>query len=128
MKRISTITFMFIAVAFSFAQENDVTVNSKINRVTVFLEGAQVTRLGTVPLKPGVSVLTFAGISPGIQEQSIQVEGPASVKILSVSFKVNYLQELKVPEKIAALEEERRRLWANVTQEKSLDTLLLDTR
>ena len=75
----------------------------------------------TVTLKPGVSLLTFPAIAPGIQEQSIQAEAPAGVKILSVSFKVNYLEEVKVPEKIAALEEERRRLWMSLTQEKSLE-------
>ena len=38
-----------------------------------------------------------------------------------MSFKVNYLEEIKVPEKIAALEEERRRLWMSLAQEKSLE-------
>ncbi len=99
----------------------DLSVKSKIENVTVFLEGAQVTRHATVVLKPGVSILTFPGIAPGIQEQSIQVEGPPSVKILSVSFRVNYLDEIKVPEKIAGLEEDRRKLLQLVAQERSLE-------
>ena len=99
----------------------DLNVKSKIENVTVFLEGAQVTRHATVGLKPGVSILTFPGIAPGIQEQSIQVEGPSAVKILSVSFRINYLDEIKVPEKIAGLEEERRKLLALVAQERSLE-------
>ena len=121
MKRTFTIALVFSCFFLCHAQETDLTVKSKIERVTVFLEGAQVTRLATVSLKPGVSLLTFPAIAPGIQEQSIQAEAPAGVKILSVSFKVNYLEEVKVPEKISALEEERRRLWMSLTQEKSLE-------
>ena len=120
MKRIFTIVLLGYCV-FSKAQEIDLNVKSKIAQVTVFLEGAQVTRHATVSLKPGVSVLTFPGIAPGIQEQSIQVEGPPTVKILSVSFRVNYFAEIKVPEKIAALEEDRRKLWASLDQEKSVE-------
>ncbi|HYI78923.1 MAG TPA: DUF4140 domain-containing protein, partial [Chryseolinea sp.] len=100
MKRTFTILLVFSCCLLSNAQEADLTVKSKIERVTVFLEGAQVTRLGTISLKPGVSMLTFPGIAPGIQEPSIQVEVPPSIKILSVSFKVNYVEEIKVPEKI----------------------------
>jgi hypothetical protein len=121
MKRTFTIALVFSCFFLCHAQETDLIVKSKIERVTVFLEGAQVTRLGTVFLKPGISLLTFPAIAPGIQEQSIQAEAPAGIKILSVSFKVNYLEEIKVPEKIAALEEERRRLWMSLAQEKSLE-------
>ena len=121
MKRTFTIALVFSCFFLCHAQETDLTIKSKIDHVTVFLQGAQVTRLANVTLKPGVSLLTFPAIAPGIQEQSIQAEAPTGVKILSVSFKVNYLEEVKVPEKIAALEEERRRLWMSLAQEKSLE-------
>ena len=47
MKRTFTIALVF-SCFLGRAQEADLTVKSKIERVTVFLEGAQVTRLGTV--------------------------------------------------------------------------------
>ena len=112
---------MFCLFLSAPAQENEIEVKSKIDNVTVFLEGAQVSRRANVSLKPGVNILTFSSIAPQIQEQSIQVEAPSAVTILSVAFKVNYMQELKAPEKISALEEERRRLWASLAQEKSLE-------
>ena len=117
---------MFCLSLFAAAQENEIDVKSKIDHVTVFLEGAQVSRNANVTLKPGVSILTFPGIAPEIQEQSIQVEAPSSIKILSVSFKVNYMQGLKVPDKISALEEERRKLWASLAEEKSLEEVYLE--
>ncbi len=120
MKKIFTIVLIGCCV-YGKGQEMDLNVKSKIENVTVFLEGAQVTRHATVGLKPGVSILTFPGIAPGIQEQSIQVEGPSTVKILSVSFRINYLNEIKVPEKIASLEEDCRKLLALVAQERSFE-------
>ena len=102
-----------------FAQEPSQQVNSKIAQVTVFLEGAQVTRSTSVNLKQGVSNLSLPGIAAGIQEQSIQVDGPSAVKILSVSFRVNYLDNVQKPEKVASLEGERRRLLTLIAEEKS---------
>lgn len=113
--------FVLSLSLFAEAQENEVDVKSKIDHVTVFLEGAQVSRQANISLKPGISILRFPGIAPDIQEQSIQVEAPAGIKILAVSFKVNYLEGLKAPERILALEEERRKLSASLTQEKSLE-------
>jgi len=120
MKTIFTIAFLAWA-AWSIAQESEQNVKSKIDQVTVFLEGAQVTRHVNLSLKQGVSMLTLTGIAPNIQEQSIQVEGPPAVKILSVSFRVNYLDQIKKPEKIGALEVEHRKLQALLTQEKAVE-------
>ena len=111
---------MLCLIFSATAQENEIDVKSKIDQVTVFLEGAQVSRRANVSLKPGVNILTFSGVAPQIQEQSIQVEAPSIIKILAVSFKVNYMEQLKAPERISALEEERRKLWVNLAQEKSL--------
>lgn len=111
-------TLLCCAIHMLSSAQEDQKIKSSIKQVTVFLEGAQVTRQATVPLKSGITTLTLTGISPAIQEQSIQVEAP-SVKILSVSFRVNFLEEFKKPEKIAALEHERKRLTALITQEAS---------
>jgi hypothetical protein len=114
---------MMISVSsiLGFAQEIAQDVHSKIAQVTVFLEGAQVTRAASVSLKQGVSNLSVPGIAAGIQEQSIQVDGPSSVKILSVSFRVNYFDNVQKPEKVASLESDRRRLYALIAEEKSRD-------
>ena len=120
MKRIYTIALLLASLTTVTAQEAEQIVSSKINQVAVFLQGAQITRHASVPLKAGVSILTLTGIAPAIQQQSIQVDGPASVKILSVSFRINYMEEHKKPEKIKLLEGERKRLAALIAQEKSI--------
>lgn len=121
MKRTFTIVLVLSCCLIGHAQEAELNIKSRIDYVTVFLDGAQVTRNATVSLKPGVSILKFPGIAPGIQEQSIQVEAPSNVKIMSVSFRVDYMEEIKAPEKIAGLEEERRKLWASLAQEKAME-------
>ena len=119
MRTIVTIMMLAGSSILGFAQEITQDVNSKIAQVTVFLEGAQVTRAASVNLKQGVSNLSVPGIAAGILEQSIQVDGPSTVKILSVSFRVNYLDHVQKPEKVASLESERRRLHALIAEEKS---------
>lgn len=118
MKSLSTISLMLIVLS-AYAQDAEIDLTTKIKKVTVFLEGAQVTRQSSVNLRPGVSLLKLSGISSAVQEQSIQVEGTSGVKILSVSFKVNYLNEIKKPEKIAQLESERRKWMAQLRVEQS---------
>ena len=125
MKRIYTIAFLLASLTTA-AQEAEQTVSSKINQVAVFLQGAQITRHASVPLKAGVSILTLTGIAPAVQQQSIQVDGPASVKILSVSFRINYMEEHKKPEKIKLLDAERKRLTTLITQEKSIQEVYLE--
>jgi len=121
MKSTITLILLMVFAMIARAQETEQTVSSKIKQVTVFLQGAQIMRHATVPLKGGVSILSLTGIAPAIQQQSIQVDGPASVKILSVSFRVNHLEEHKKPEKIKLLESERKRLAALIAQEKTTE-------
>jgi hypothetical protein len=119
MRTIVTAIILIGCSILTFAQEATQDVTSKISKVTVFLEGAQITRSSSVNLKPGVSSLSLTGIAAHIQEQSIQVDGPSAVKILSVSFRVNYLDNVRKPERITFLESERRRLHAQIAEERS---------
>src|SRR5688572_16589157 len=119
MRTIVTTMMISVSSILGFAQEIAQDVHSKIAQVTVFLEGAQVTRAASVSLKQGVSNLSVPGIAAGIQEQSIQVDGPSSVKILSVSFRVNYFDNVRKPERVTLLEGERRRLLSQIAEERS---------
>jgi hypothetical protein len=116
MKSILTLLWVML-LRMSMAQDNPVTVNSTIKQATVFLEGAQVTRQGNVNLSSGVSVLVFKNVSPKVVEQSIQAEATNAVKILSVSFGVDYFEAKQKPAKIALLEAEKKKLAAHLRQE-----------
>jgi hypothetical protein len=84
-------------------------VSSKVEKVIVFLDGAQVTRTAGVNISPGTSTLVFGNISPGIDPQSIQVHADGDFTILSVKNELNYLsaevkqksvEDLQVQQKI----------------------------
>src|SRR5258705_7749223 len=94
-------------------------IQSTIKDVTVFLRGAQVMRTATVELKPGQSTIVLNGTSPKIQENSIQAEANQGVKIMGVSFRVNYLEDLKQSDNVIALSNERTRLSGLIKEEKT---------
>ncbi|MBL7748919.1 MAG: mucoidy inhibitor MuiA family protein, partial [Chitinophagaceae bacterium] len=79
-------------------------VESKIDKVTVFLEGAQVQRSAKTTLSPGKHELIFTNISPSIDKQSIQVKAEDNVTVLSVIHQQNYLKEQQKQQEIKDLE------------------------
>jgi hypothetical protein len=92
----SKLPLLIIAVIISqiiFAQSIQKTIDTKIEKATVFLNGAQINRTGKVSVNSGNSEIVFGGISPYINSQSIQVKGEGNFTVLSVVHKLNYLQE-----------------------------------
>ncbi len=122
MKYIFTLTFAAVCTCAA-AQEHSQSITADIRAVTVFLEGAQVSRNTSVALEPGTTVLSLSGIAPEIKEQSIQVSITAPAKIMSVSFNVNYLDELQNSEKVRRLVDEQKRLKTFVDHEMVLQSV-----
>lgn len=95
----NTITLLAFLLFFKLvvnAQENQIQVNSKITKVTVFISGAQVQREAeTIAIPQGVSHLIFSGLSSAITTQSIQAKGEGNFTILSVTQQNNFLFEQK---------------------------------
>ena len=81
------------ALQLSKAQINQKTIDTKIEKATVFLNGAQINRTGKITITPGNSEIVFKGISPYINKQSIQVKAEGNFTVLAVTHKLNYLQE-----------------------------------
>jgi hypothetical protein len=79
-------------------------VDSKIEKVTVFLEGAQVQRSAKVNLPAGKYELVFTNISPAVDKQSIQVKADNSITVLSVIHQQNHLKEQQKQEEIKEIE------------------------
>lgn len=79
-------------------------IDSKIEKVTVFLEGAQVQRSAKVNLPAGKYELVFTNISPSIDKQSIQVKADNNVTVLSVIHQANHLKEQQKQDEIKEIE------------------------
>lgn len=89
-KLLLAIALLLTALAL---KADDQKVDSKVQKVVVFLNGAQVTRTAMVNINPGTTTLSFGNISPNIDVQSIQVHANGNFTILSVKHEMDYLNE-----------------------------------
>jgi uncharacterized protein (TIGR02231 family) len=74
----------------SYSAERELEVDSKIDGVTVYLSGAQVSRKGYVKLKKGINKLRFNNVSPYVNANTIQVKGAGYYTILDVKKDIEY--------------------------------------
>jgi hypothetical protein len=95
-------------------------ITSKIERVTTFVSGAQVTRKASATLAAGKTELVFTEISPNIDKQSIQIKGDGAFTILSVIHQMNYLKEQKRQDELLKLEASKKALQARMATERSM--------
>jgi uncharacterized protein (TIGR02231 family) len=90
-----SITAFFCALAM-FALINRAAANepqkvkSGIDKVTVFLQGAQVVRSGKATVPAGTSDLIFEGVSPNLNTNSLQAGGQGNFVIMSVRYHTEY--------------------------------------
>ena len=87
---------------------------SQIKAVTVYLDGAEINREATVKLNSGKSEITLNGLSPHIEESSIQISGLKDASILSINYGINYLSKQKQSDSIVALQDELKNLDAKI--------------
>jgi hypothetical protein len=81
-------------------------LKTKIDEVTIYVQGGQVSRTGKVEIPQGKSILRIKSLSPYIDDKSVQVKATGEFTILSVNHKLNYLNTLKKDEKIDSLMKE----------------------
>ncbi|MFB6318058.1 mucoidy inhibitor MuiA family protein [Saccharicrinis sp. FJH54] len=84
-----SVSMLLIPVSAQDTQE--LKIDSKVNDVTVFLDGAQVTRKKTVDVPTGITNIVFVNLSPYIDSKSIQVKVKGKVMVQSVSQQRNYM-------------------------------------
>ena len=94
----NTVILFLLAPVFLFS--NGLKTPSKIKEVTVYLNGAQITRTASCQLQEGSNEVIFTGLSHKIDESSIQVSGLGAVSILSIAYNINYLEKSESNPKI----------------------------
>ncbi|MEZ4938788.1 MAG: mucoidy inhibitor MuiA family protein [Crocinitomicaceae bacterium] len=72
------------------SQANEIEIQSKIDKVKVFLTGAQVERSASAQLNAGRNRLIIKGVSAKLDEKSIQVRFEEAIKLMSVSTEIDY--------------------------------------
>ncbi|AEV33301.1 hypothetical protein Oweho_2329 [Owenweeksia hongkongensis DSM 17368] len=84
-----TIFLAALIPLFSFGNDEKL-IKSKINEVTIFTIGAQVSRDVKMTLVKGENTLAFEGLSPGLDEKSIQFFAEGDISILSLNYEIRY--------------------------------------
>jgi len=98
--------FLLIFINYSLAQNNESKdLISTIKNVTVYQSGAEINRTGKTTINNGTTYIKLKGLSPSIDPNSLQVKGKGNFIILSVSHKINHLNENDKPKEILLLED-----------------------
>ncbi len=93
---------------------NDLQVPSTIKEVTVYLNGAQITRTAQCSLNAGTTEMVFTGLSAKIEEHSIQVSGLQTVSILAMSYDIDYLTKVESHPEVAKWKKEINALQSKI--------------
>lgn len=113
-------------VAFtSLLPAKDLPVTSTISSVKVFLSGAEITRTAKASLATGTSTLVFTDLSEEVDPGNIQVNGQGAFTILSVTHRLNYVEEQKDRKEVKDLEAKVDATGADIAREQALLGVLI---
>jgi uncharacterized protein (TIGR02231 family) len=94
---------LLLTMSSLFANAQNQEITTEINAVKLSMQGAEIVREKEMTLVPGTTRLTFVGLSPKINAQSVQVTATNEVQVLSVVGKINFLARQIESPKINAL-------------------------
>lgn len=97
MKKI-IIYLLVIVFSQKLMAQNQKELKSTVKEVTVFTNGAQVTRTAGINLQAGTTELVFEGVSPYLNIASLQTSGRGNFIILDTKHNVKYPEPPENPE------------------------------
>ncbi len=83
-----------VLLCFNTHAQTERTIKSSVKKAIVYLQGAQLSSSENVMLPAGNSRLVFEGVSPHLQEASLQVSGKGSFVILETQYMLKYKEHL----------------------------------
>ncbi len=123
---ITRLLLVFNCILFIQSIAAQKTIETKIEKATVFLNGAQINRSGKTTVSPGNSEIIFKGISPYINKQSIQVKAEGNFTVLSVVHKINYLEEQTKQNELLKVEEQKENLQDKINLQKDMMSIYVN--
>lgn len=84
------VSLSILFFSFNTMAIKEVKVKSKINKVTVYQQGAQIQRKASYSVSKGINEIIIEGISPNIDANSIQINATGNVILLDSKFSVEY--------------------------------------
>ncbi len=121
--------FLVVFISFKSIYSQNISeriIKTEVNEVTVFIEGAQISRQKTIDLKSGETILKFVDLSPFIDAKSIQVKLSGDAIILSVNHQKNYIDKLEKSKELTDLENELIAINDKIRIEKTYKEIIAD--
>ena len=88
-KLITTFTLVLLSLT-SWCQEQEILINTPVENVIVYLDGAEISQKKTVNLNPGRTKVIFSGISSKLISKSVQVTTTGEANLLAISDKLDF--------------------------------------
>jgi hypothetical protein len=101
-KYLTTLLALFLIISANASKKP---IDSKIDRVTVFLNGAQVTREFKASLKKGTQTIIVSELSPFLDAKTIQIKGNGEFTIVSLRHQMNYIDEKEIEGDLKIIED-----------------------
>ncbi len=112
----------------AMAQEKPTAVKSTINGVTIFTNGAEIQRSGTIQLKAGAQQVVFEGLPLNLNAQSIQVSGKGNFTLLGVSHRANFLQKAEQTKEVKKMEDSLQLVSEKIQLQKAGLSVIISER
>ncbi len=98
------LALLFVLFPFALLANAEKPLPSKIEKVTVYLEGASIERTSSVNLLSGENTFVFNNLSPDIDENSIQISGLGDASVLSIVFNIDFLEKKEASQEYQSIE------------------------
>ncbi len=132
MKRLLT-TALFCTSFLTPVLADSISFDSTVGKVTVFPQGAQITRLATGKVKQGEHVIIIDGLPGNIDSNSVRVEGSSDGNVMIGSIDVqrkfimgvdNNAEQEKIRKQIEAIEDQRAGLAQQINNAQTQRSIL----
>ena len=122
MKKIILSSFAILISILNYA-ETTKEVPTEIKSVTIYQQGALITREGTISIPKGKSALVFQGLPAKITPTSIQISATNNVLIVSVTHNIDYLNKSITDKELTSLYKKQRALNDSIKVINNLKTV-----
>lgn len=94
-------------------------VETSVEKVVLFIDGAQVTRSKQIDIPAGSSVLVFTSLSPYLDDKSMQVAARGRLTVTAVNRRFNHIDSLERSDRKRVLEQELERIRQQQQRQKA---------
>ena len=108
-----------ICTAAAVPASGQTKVKTSVEKVTLFIDGAQVTRSRQIDIPAGNSTVVFTGLSPYLDDKSMQVAAKGKFTVTAVNRLFNHTDSLERSTRQKALEQELAKIRQQQQQQQA---------